>query len=60
MSKETKVHVWYAILAVVALLVFQGFWGEAQHIKTIPYSEFEKYLKDGQISEVVVSQRLIR
>jgi len=60
MSKETKVHILYVILAVVALLVFQNFWGEAQHIKTIPYSEFEKYLKDGQISEVVVSQRHVR
>lgn len=60
MSKETKVNIGYVILAVVALLVFQNFWGEAQHIKTIPYSEFEKYLKDGQISEVVVSQRFVR
>ncbi len=60
MSKETKVHIAYAILALIALFVFQTFWGEAQHVKTIPYSEFEKYLKDGQISEVVVSQRHIR
>jgi len=44
----------------VGILVLQYFWTEAQHVKTIPYSEFETLLKEGKISEVVVGSRIVQ
>ena len=55
-----KINIWYAILAVFGIIAFQSFWSEAQHVETIPYSEFKQYLKEGRISEIAVTSESVQ
>jgi cell division protease FtsH len=51
-------HGWnlgYWLIALLVLLLVQDVWQSAARIEVLPYSEFEKALSDGRISEVVVS-----
>jgi cell division protease FtsH len=59
MQRQTRIHIWYAVIAVLGILLLQNFLSQAQHVKTIPYSEFEQYLKEGRISDVVVSSQYL-
>src|SRR5579884_4523109 len=59
-SKETTFNIWYVIAAVFGVLLIQHFWIESQRIEPIPYSEFERYLDDGKIDNIVVGNQVIR
>ena len=60
MDRRMKINIWYAILAVFGIIMLQNFWSQGQHVETIPYSEFEQYLKEGRLSEVTVTSRYIQ
>ena len=60
MDRRMKINIWYAILAVFGIIMLQNFWSQGQHVETIPYSEFERYLKDGRLSEVTVNSQSIQ
>jgi cell division protease FtsH len=57
MERRTKIHLWYVVLALLGIILLQNFLAERQHIKAIPYSEFQQYLREGRISDVVVSSQ---
>jgi cell division protease FtsH len=57
MERKTKIHLWYVVLALLGIILLQNFLAERQHIKAIPYSEFQQYLREGRISDVVVSSQ---
>ena len=59
MERRTRFHVLYVVFAVVAMLLIQEAWQRAQTVEVVPYSEFERLLKDDKISEVTVSDRHI-
>lgn len=59
-SKETTFNIWYVIAAVFGVLLIQHFWIESQRVEPIPYSEFERYLDEGQINNIVVGNQFIR
>jgi cell division protease FtsH len=44
---------------MVAMLVIQEAWQRAQTVEVLPYSEFERLLKEDKIDEVTVSDRHI-
>jgi cell division protease FtsH len=54
MDKKVHFNIWYAIAVFIAITVFQNWWIEHQKVETIPYSQFEQFLKDGQIAAVNV------
>ena len=60
MDRRMKINIWYVILAVFGIIFMQSFWSQAQHVETVPYSQFEQDLKDGRIGEVVVTSKYIR
>ncbi len=60
MSNQTRFHIGYWIAAMLGLLVLQYFYVTAQKVASIPYSQFEQLLKDGQIAKVGVSDRYIQ
>ncbi|HEX2885293.1 ATP-dependent zinc metalloprotease FtsH [Vineibacter terrae] len=60
MTKQTKFHVWYWIAAFGGLLVLQYIFAMNQQVAQIPYSDFEKYLQEGKVAEVAVSDRFIQ
>src|SRR5438034_1015751 len=59
MERRTKFNVFYVLFAVLAMLAVQEGWRRAQTIEVVPYSEFEKYLEEDRIAEVIVSDQHI-
>src|SRR5215510_6730285 len=59
MQNQTRFNIGYVIFAVVAVIVLQQIWQQAQTVEVVPYSEFEKLLADGRIEEVVISDQRI-
>ena len=56
MEKKTQFNVWYILIALFAILVFQNWWAASRQVEVIPYSQFEELLKAGEIEEVYVRQ----
>ena len=59
MDKKTQMHVWYAIVAVFAVLLFKGWWAASHQVEVIPYSRFEDMLKAGQLDEIAVRENYL-
>jgi cell division protease FtsH len=53
-ARKRQIMIWYTMVAVIGMLAFQYFLLSYSRIETIPYSEFERLLKDGKITEVTV------
>jgi cell division protease FtsH len=59
MNKNTQFHVGYWIAAFFGILILQWVIG-ARSIATIPYSDFETYLKQGKVAELAVSDNFVQ
>ncbi|MGI9505960.1 MAG: ATP-dependent metallopeptidase FtsH/Yme1/Tma family protein, partial [Geminicoccaceae bacterium] len=59
MDKKTTFNVWYLIAAVLGWLVLQGIFQQASETTSLAYSEFQDYLEDGRIDELVVTESRI-
>jgi cell division protease FtsH len=58
--RKRQILIWYSVAAVIGMLLFQYFWLSYSQIETIPYSEFERLLKDGKVAEVTVGADAIQ
>ncbi|MFL6663201.1 MAG: ATP-dependent metallopeptidase FtsH/Yme1/Tma family protein, partial [Rhizobacter sp.] len=56
-KKRRSWDVGYWLLALVAMLVLQSLWESTRQVELLPYSEFERYLADGRVAEVIVTER---
>jgi cell division protease FtsH len=54
--KQTGFNLAYVLLAAVGVLFVQDWLVRSQAVATIPYSEFQKLVKDDKIAKVVVGQ----
>ena len=55
-------HTWnlgYWVLVLLLLFLMQDIWQNTRGMQTVSYSEFEKALSEGRISEVLVSDRSV-
>jgi cell division protease FtsH len=59
MDKKQQWHVWYFVLAALAIVVLQQVWAWNQQVEVIPYSQFLNDLKTEKIKEVRVSGNYI-
>ena len=59
MDKKANFNAWYLMIAVLVMVVVQGFWQQAQRTEYLPYSEFETYLKDGKIDNLTITETKI-
>jgi cell division protease FtsH len=59
MEKKTEFNVWYFTIAVVAIILLNSWWQRSQMVEVVPYSELQAYLKDGVVSEILVTERHI-
>jgi len=59
MDKKTKFHLWYVVIAVWGVILFQNVIGAQYRPKSIPYSEFLKALSDNRVVEVAVTNAAI-
>ncbi len=53
--KKTGFNLAYVLLAALGVLVLQDWWIRAQAVATIPYSEFQKLVRDNQVARIVIS-----
>src|SRR5438094_5106522 len=54
--KQTGFNLAFVLIAVMGVLVLQDFWARRQAVATIPYSEFQKLVREDKIATVVVAQ----
>src|SRR4029077_2872295 len=54
-ARKRQITIWYMVAAMIGVLAFHYFWLSYTQIETIPYSAFERLLKDGKVAEVTVS-----
>ena len=59
MEKETHINLWYFIFVFLGIMLLQGWLGKGP-VETVPYSEFEQLLKDGEIAEIRVAESNLR
>lgn len=60
MEKHHKFSIWYVLLGIWGVLIIHNMLFTAFSIKTIPYSEFLKYVKEGKIKEVAITHNQIQ
>ncbi len=59
MERQQNFNFWYIAAALILLLAFQSLLEEQRRYEQIAYSTFERYLADGRIDELVVSESRI-
>jgi cell division protease FtsH len=60
MQKQHKFSMWYVLLGIWFVLIIQNYLVSAFAIKTIPYSEFLKLLKENKVAEVAIGANQIQ
>ena len=60
MEKQHKFSIWYILLGIWGVFIIHNMIFSALSIKTIPYSEFLKLIKEGKVSEVAITQNQIQ
>jgi cell division protease FtsH len=60
MQSKTRFNLWYAVLAVLAILMLQNLFGQTVRVDQIPYSQFQAYLADNRVEEVRIGQDRIQ
>jgi cell division protease FtsH len=60
MDKKVQYNLWYALAAVFGILLLQTLWQQYQQVEPIPYSQFQAYLRDGKIDDIVITDQYIR
>jgi cell division protease FtsH len=60
MKKQYRFSIWYVLLGIWLVLLLHNMIASALLVKTIPYSEFIQYVKDGQVTEISVSENVIQ
>src|SRR6516225_901318 len=58
-KREHQINFWYVIAAILAVVVIQDLLYQPSHIKTIPYSEFERLVDQGKVTDIVVGPNQI-
>src|SRR5437867_4471049 len=60
MERQTWFNLWYVIFAVLGVLWLRDIYVTATQVKPVPYSEFEKELKAGEIKDIAISNNVIQ
>ncbi len=59
MDKKVQYNIWYALAAVLGILLLQTLWQQYQQVEPIPYSQFQAYLENGKIDDIVITDQYI-
>jgi cell division protease FtsH len=59
-DKQRLLHLWYVLLAVIAVVWVRDIWIASTAVQTVAYSEFQQYLRNGQVESVQVSDQQVR
>jgi len=59
-DKQRQLHLWYLLLALIAVVWVRDIWVGSTAVQTVAYSELQQYLRNGQVESVQVSDQLVR
>jgi cell division protease FtsH len=59
MDKKTRLNIYFIIVAIWGVLILQYFISSTYQPIVLPYSEFQKGIKDGRISEITITSNTI-
>jgi cell division protease FtsH len=57
MKPGTRFNILFVILAILGVLLLQRVWEQGQQVEVVPYSEFERLLKENKLKEVVIGEQ---
>ncbi|WP_028006551.1 ATP-dependent zinc metalloprotease FtsH [Solimonas flava] len=60
MDRKTQLNLAYLLIAVFGVLMLQSLFSTMTHVEAVPYSEFQQRLKNGEISEVEISDDAVK
>ncbi|HQA09950.1 MAG: ATP-dependent zinc metalloprotease FtsH [Zoogloea sp.] len=60
MQKKTQFSLWYLIFALFAIFTLHDVWTQMRTIEPLPYSEFQRLLKTGELSEISITDNTIQ
>jgi cell division protease FtsH len=60
MERRQKISIWYVLLGIWIVLIFQNYMTTMFAIKMVPCSEFLKLLKENKVTEVAISANQIQ
>jgi len=58
--KKTGFNLAYVLLAALGVMLLQDWWIRSQAVATIPYSQFQKLVREDKVASVVVSDAQIQ
>ncbi|ABO60155.1 MULTISPECIES: ATP-dependent zinc metalloprotease FtsH [Burkholderiaceae] len=53
-KREHQINVLYIVAAFLAVMMIQSFFAKPDHIRTIPYSEFQQLVSQGKVTDLVI------
>ncbi len=55
MDKRSGINLSYLVFAITAILLFQAFWAEVGGVERVPYSQFQTWLEEGKVDQVLAT-----
>ena len=59
MDPKTRFHLGYVLVAIIGVLVLHDVWVAMRVTENIPYSDFQRLVREGKVARVVVSDRTV-
>lgn len=60
MEKKTQFSLWYFVFALFAIFTLHDLWVQVRTIEPLPYSEFQRLLKAGEVTEISIADNTIQ
>ncbi|MBL8452092.1 MAG: ATP-dependent zinc metalloprotease FtsH [Zoogloea sp.] len=60
MEKKTQFSLWYFVFALFAIFTLHDLWVQVRTVEPLPYSEFQRLLKAGEVAEISIADNTIQ
>ncbi len=60
MEKKTRFSVWYFVFALFAVMTLQDVWTQYRTVEPVPYSEFQRLVADGKVTDIEIAENTIQ
>ena len=60
MQKKLQFSLWYFVFALFAIFTLHDLWVQMRTVEPVPYSEFQRMVKDGEVSEIAITDNAIQ
>lgn len=60
MQKKLQFSLWYFVFALLAVFTLHDLWVQVRSVEPVPYSEFQRMVKAGEVSEIAITENAIQ